>query len=546
MAGYGNQQQQQPIVIVDPSKERTTGKDALSMNIASAKAVAGLIRTTLGPKGMDKMLVNIMGDITLTNDGATILDEMDIEHPTAKMIVEVAKTQEKMAGDGTTSAVVMAAALLERAQDLIEQGVHPTVLVKGYAMAKEKALEILNDYAVTVERTDREMLERIANTSITGKASEMAGDHLSKICVDAIYAIENEGQVNVDEDIVMAKEVGGNIHDTELINGIAIRKEALHNEMPRRIENAKIALIDTELVFSKTSTKSKLHVDRADQLLEFKEKEKANFRALVQKIIDTGANAVFCSKNIDDYALHFFKEANMYATRRVKEEDMEVLSYSTGASLVRNVNEITSEDLGHAELVEQEDVHEEKTYIKGFSNSRTMTILIKGGSEHVTDSVERVFDDALHVVKSVFEDGKIVAGGGASEIEVSQALRHYASTIEGREQLAIIAFAEAIEELPKAIAENCGFDSIDTVIELRSQHGTVKNAGMDVETGEIVDMLEKGIIDPLRVKTQAIKSAVEASTIVLRVDDMLRARQQEMMDVKPEHNIHNYDMGGMM
>jgi thermosome len=491
---------------------------------------------------MDKMLVNIMGDITLTNDGATILDEMDIEHPTARMIVEIAKTQEKIAGDGTTSAVVLAGALLEKAQKLIENGIHPTVLVKGYTMATEKALKVLNDYAVTVDKTDRKMLENIANTSITGKASEMAGEQLAKICVDAIYGIEHEGQVDVDKDIVLAKEVGGTIHDTELINGISIRKEALHNEMPRRIENAKIALIDTELTFAQTSTKSKLHVDRAEQLADFKEQEKANFRKAIQKIIDTGANVVFCSKKIDDYALHFFKEANMYATRRVKDEDMEVLSYSTGAALVRNVNEITASDLGYAELVEQEDEHEEKTYIKGFKSAKTMTIIIKGGSEHVTDNIERVFDDALHVVKSVFEDGKIVPGGGASEIEVSQELRNYASSVEGREQLAIIAFAEAIEELPKAIAGNCGFDTIDTIINLRAKHGTVKNAGLDVETGDIVDMLERGIVDPLRVKTQAIKSASEAAVVVLRVDDMLRAREQSMMDVKPEYNPNNYDV----
>ena len=538
MAGYGNQ----PFIIVDPSKQRTTGKDALSMNIASAKAVASIVKTTLGPKGMDKMLVNIMGDITLTNDGATILDEMDIEHPTAKMIVEIAKTQEKMAGDGTTSAVVMAGALLDKAQKLIETGVHPTVLIKGYTMATEKALSVLNDYAITVDKTDSDMLEKIANTSITGKASEMAGDHLAKICVDAIYAIEYEGQVNVDDDIVIAKEVGGNIHDTELINGIAIRKEALHNEMPRRIENAKIALIDTEISFSKTSTNSKLHVDSAEQLADFKEQEKANFRVMIQKIIDTGANVVFCSKKMDDYALHFFKEANMYATRRVKDEDMEVLSHSTGAALVRNINEITANDLGYAELVEQEDENEEKTYIKGFKDARTMTILIKGGSEHVTDNIERVFDDALHVVKAVYEDGKIVPGGGASEIEVAQALRNYASSIEGREQLAIIAFAEAIEELPKVIAENCGFDVIDTIINLRAKHSTVKNAGLDVDTGDVVDMLERGIVDPLRVKTQAIKSASESAVLVLRVDDMLRAREQSMMDVAPEHNPHNYDV----
>ncbi|WP_342305455.1 thermosome subunit alpha [Methanolobus sp. ZRKC5] len=538
MAGYGNQ----PIIIVDPSKQRTTGKDALSMNIASAKAVASIVKTTLGPKGMDKMMVNIMGDITLTNDGATILDEMDIEHPTAKMIVEIAKTQEKIAGDGTTSAVVMAGALLDKAQKLIETGVHPIVLVKGYTMATEKALSILNDYAITVDKTDSEMLEKIANTSITGKASEMAGEQLAKICVDAIYAIEYEGKVNVDEDIVMVKEVGGTIHDTELINGIAIRKEALHTEMPRRIENAKILLIDTDLTFAQTSTKSKLLVDSAEQLADFKEQEKANFMEQIQKIIDTGANAVFCSKKIDDYALHFFKEANMYATRRLRDEDMTVLSYSTGATLVRNVNEMTADDLGYAGLIEQEDEHEEKTYIKGFKEARTMTILVKGGSEHVTDNIERVFDDALHVVAAVYEDGKIVPGGGASEIEVAQALKTYAASVEGREQLAIVAFAEAIEELPRTIAENCGFDVIDTLINLRAKHGTMKNAGLDIETGDVVDMLERGIVDPLRVKTQAIKSASESAVLVLRVDDMLRAREQAMMDVAPEHNIHNYDM----
>lgn len=536
----------QPVIIVDPSKERTSGKDALSVNIASAQAVAKIVRSTLGPKGMDKMLVNIMGDITLTNDGATILDEMDIEHPTAKMVVEVAKTQEKSAGDGTTSAVVMAGALLEKAQDMITQGVHPTIIVKGYSMATEKALQVLKDYSMDVKKDDREILEKIALTSITGKASEMASAHLAKICVDAVFAIENDGEVNVDDDIVIAKEIGGSIDDTELINGIAIRKEALHMEMPHRIENAKIALIDTELTFGKTTTKSKLHVDRAEQLFEFKEQEKANFRRIVQKIIDTGANVVFCSKNLDDYALHFFKEAGVYATRRVNDEDMEALSYSTGASLVRNVQDITSDDLGFAELVEQEDLHEEKTYIKGFKESRTMTILIKGGSEHVTDNVERVFDDALHVVKSVFEDSTIVAGGGASEIEVAQNLRAYASSIGGREQMAIDAFASAVEEVPRAIAENCGFDAIDTLLHLRANHGDVKYGGLDISTGDVANMIDMGIVDPLRVKTQAIKSAAEVAIMILRVDDMLRAREQEMMDVKPEHNVHNYDMTGMM
>jgi thermosome len=542
MAGqYGGQ----PVIIIDPSKEHTTGKDALSVNIASAKAVASIVRSTLGPRGMDKMLVNVIGDITLTNDGATILQEMDIEHPTAKMIVEVASAQEKAAGDGTTSAVVMAGALLERAQELVVLGVHPTVIVKGFIMATEKSLQILNDYAIKVNRHDRETLKNIAMTSITGKASEMADNHLAGICVDAILAIEQDGKVNIDENIVIVKEVGGTIDDTELINGISVRQEALHPEMPHRIENAKIALIDTELTFGKTSTKSKLLVDRAEQLEEFKEQERANFRKTIQHIIDTGANVVFCSKAMEDYALHFFKEAGVYATRRVREEDMMMLTRSTGASLVRNVHEMTADDLGYAELVEQENLNEEKTYIKGFRDSKTMTILIKGGSEHVTDNIERVFDDALRVIKCVFEDGTIVPGGGASEIEVAQKLRAYAASIQGREQMAINAFASAVEEIPKAIAENCGFDAIDIILKLRANHGTMKYAGINIETGDISNMYEMNIIDPLRVKTQAIKSASEVASMVLRIDDMLRAREKDMMDVAPEHNIHNYDMSGM-
>jgi thermosome len=542
MAGqYGGQ----PVIIIDPSKEHTTGKDALSVNIASAKAVANIVKSTLGPKGMDKMLVNVIGDITLTNDGATILKEMDIEHPTAKMIVEIASTQEKSAGDGTTSAVVMAGAMLEKAQELVVLGVHPTVIVKGFSMATEKALQVLNDYAIKVDRNDREALKKIAMTSITGKAAEMAYEHLALICVDAVLAIQQDGKVNIDDDIIIAKEAGGTIFDTELINGISIRQAALHPDMPRHIENAKIALIDTELTFGKTATKSKLHVDRAEQLQEFKEQERANFRKAIQKIIDTGANVVLCSKAMDDYAIHFFKEAGVYATRRVREEDMLKLTRSTGASLVRNVHEMTADDLGYAGLVEQEKLSEEKTFIKGFKDVKTMTILIKGGSEHVTDNIERDFDDALRVVKCVFEDGTIVPGGGASEIEVAQKLRAYAASVQGREQMAIEAFASAIEEIPKAIAENCGFDSIDMLLNLRASHSTMKYAGINVKTGGVSNMYDLGIIDPLRVKTQAIKSAAEVASMVLRVDDMLRAREKDMMDVAPEHNIHNYDMSGM-
>lgn len=540
-AQYGGQ----PVIIIDPSKERTTGKDALSANIAAAKAVASIVKSTLGPRGMDKMLVNVIGDITLTNDGATILKEMDIEHPTAKMIVEVASTQEKIAGDGTTSAVVLAGALLSRAQELVLQGVHPTIIVKGYSLAADKALEILQNYAIKVSRDDRDMLKRIALTSITGKAAEVAYDHLAGICVDAVFAIQENGKVNIDDDIVITKESGSSILDTELIDGITIRQSALHPEMPLRIENAKIALIDTELSFGKTATKSKIHVDSAAQLLEFQEREKADFKSTIQKIIDTGANVVICSKGIDDYAIHYFMEAGVYATRRVRDEDMLILTRSTGASLVRKVHEISSEDLGYAELVEQEKLSEERTFIKGFSKAKTMTILIRGGAEHVTDNIGRDFDDALRVVKCVFEDGTIVPGGGASEIEIAQQLRAYASTIHGREQMAVNAFATAIEDIPKAIAENCGFDPIDILIKLRAGQSNGKHMGINVKTGDVSDMYELGVVDPLRVKTQAIKSATEVANMVLRVDDMFRAREKDMMDVAPEHNIHNYDMAGM-
>jgi thermosome len=529
-------------LIVNPGTQRTTGKDALSMNIAAAKAVASIVKSTLGPKGMDKMMVNVMGDITLTNDGATILQDMEIGNPTAKMIVEIAKTQETMAGDGTTSAVVLAGALLEKTENLIDIGVHPSIIVKGYNMAVEKALQVLKNYSIEVTKDDRETLEKIAATCITGKASEMASDKLVKICVDAVYAIDKDGDVNVDENINIIKEIGGSIDDTELIEGIILRKEALHPEMPREIKDAKIALIDTDLTFNKTSTKSKLYINSAEQLTEFQEREKADLRAKVQHIIDSGATVVFCSKNIDDYAVHYFKEANVFATRKLNDEDMRVLSRATGGKLIRNTSEITADDLGYAELVEQVNTNEEKTYIRGFKDVKNMTIVIRGGTEHVTNNVERVFDDALHVVQTVYKDGTIVPGGGASEVEVAQALRTYAASIKGREQLAINAFADAIEEIPRTIADNCGFDAIDTILKLRAAHGSVKYAGLDINTGDVANMFAKGIIDPLRVKTQAIKSATEVCTMVLRIDDMLRAREKSMMDVAPEHNIHNYDM----
>ncbi|MGB3907943.1 MAG: thermosome subunit alpha [Methanomethylovorans sp.] len=540
MAGqYGGQ----PVYIISPTTEHIQGKDALSMNINAAKAVAKLVRSTLGPKGMDKMLVNILGDIVLTNDGATILREMEIEHPTAKMIVEVAKTQEDIAGDGTTSAVVIAGSLMDKAGELLEKGFHPAVIFKGYNLAAQKAIEILEEFATNVDKDDRKTLEKIAETSITGKATETSSDHLAKICVDAVLAIEENGKYNIDDKIVFRKEAGGKISDTKVIHGIYINKYRLHPNTPAKVENAKIALLDMPIEIAKTTTKSKIQLGSIDEMFAYKDQETANFHKMLDKVIATGANVVFSSKNIDDSAVHYFMKHNIYTCRRLKDEDMTVLSLSTGANLVRNMNDITAKDLGYAEVVEQESEYEEKTLITGFKKSNTVTIFIKAGSEHLADNIERAFDDALNVVKSVLEDRTIVPGGGASEMQVANGLRSYASTIDGREQLAIRAFADAMEEIPKAIAENAGLDKIDMLSQLRAESGKNKNSGINVCSGKIEDMMENSVIDPLRVKIQAIKSASEVSSMILRVDDMLRAQEKDMQDVDPAHNIHNYNMG---
>ncbi|MCL7411638.1 MAG: thermosome subunit alpha [Methanosarcinaceae archaeon] len=539
MAGqYGGQQ----IVIIDPSKERTRGRDALSMNIDAAKAVSNIVKTTLGPKGMDKMLVNQIGDIVLTNDGATILKEMAIEHPTAKMIVEVARTQEKIAGDGTTSAVILAGTLLENARDLVDIGVHPAIIVKGYRLAAQKAISLFEDFAISVTADDKEILNKIAKTSITGKAIEAHGDFLSSICVDAVLAIRGNGSINIDDNILIIQDSGSKIDETELVEGVVLNKWRLLQNMPSRIENAKIALIDTPLDLGKTFNKSKVQIQSADDMIAFVEQEESYFKNMVDAIVKSGANVVLCSKNIDDPALHYLQKNNIYATRRVKDNEMKNISRATGARIIRNVHEIEANDLGSAGLVEQIGASEVgKTYIKECTNAKSVTIIVRGATDHVTDNIERSLDDALRVVKNVIEDGTIVPGGGASEIDVALGLRAYAASVGGREQMAISAFADAIEAIPKALATNAGYDSIDMILDMRAKHSNMKNAGLNVFTGEIEDMLENGIVDSLRVKTQAIKSASEAATMVLRIDDVLRAQRQDMQDVKREHNIHNYD-----
>ncbi|AKB28212.1 Heat shock protein 60 family chaperone GroEL [Methanosarcina siciliae T4/M] len=531
----------QPVFIIDPNKEQTKGRDALSMNIAAAKAVATIVKSTLGPRGMDKMLVNPLGDITITNDGATILHDMDIEHPTAKMIVEVAQSLESSAGDGTTSAVVFTGALLEKAENLIEKGVHPAVVVKGYRLAAEKAVEMFENLAVSAGEEDRNLLVKTASTSITGKASEKYNLLIAELCVSAVLAIHEGGKADL-KHVILTKDVGGRVEDTEFVEGVVIDKVALDKSSPLKIVNPNIALIDTPMETGKTANKAKLQISTVSEIENFVKQEDASLFKMADYIIRAGANAVFCSKGMDDKIAAYLQSRGIYATRRVKNDDMQHLADATGGRPVRNIKELTDKELGHAGLLEQDrDEDQGKTYLRDCRGAKSVSIVLRGGTEHVVDNLERAIDDALRVVKCVVEDGKVVAGGGASEMEVALSIRSYASSIGGREQTAITAFAEALEEIPRTIARNAGLDAIDSVLNLRAKHAENKNAGLNIQTGAAEDMLEKGVVDPLRVKVNAIKAGSEAATMVLRVDSMLRAQRADMQDVKPEHMASTYD-----
>ena len=535
------EQSGQPIIIIDPRKEQTKGRDALSMNIAAAKAVASIVKSTLGPRGMDKMLVNPIGDITITNDGATILHDMQIEHPAAKMVVEVAQSLENSAGDGTTSAVVFTGALLEKAENLIENKVHPTVIIKGFRLAADKAIEICESMAIPVGIDNKEMLEKVARTSITGKASEKYQNMIAKLCVDAVLAVFERGTADLKR-VILAKDIGRTIEETEFVNGIVIDKIALEKDLPLKIENPRIALIDTPMETGKTANKAKLQVRTAEDIEKFMNQENAALFEMADYVIRSGANAVFCSKGMDDRIAAHLQKRGIYATRRVKGEDMQHLVDATGGRPIRNLKELTEKELGHAGLLEQEREDEQgKTYLRDCKGAKSVSIVIRGETEHIVDNVERAIDDALRVAKCVVEDGKVIAGGGASEVEVALELRSFASQIGGREQMAIRAFADAIEEIPRTIARNSGLDTINSLVTLRAKHAENKNAGLNVNTGAAEDMLEKGVVDPLRVKINSIKAGSEAADMVLRVDSMLRAQSSSMPDVKPEHMASTYD-----
>jgi thermosome len=521
-----NQYGGQPIFILPEGTLRSTGKDAQGRNIAAAKAVAESVRTTLGPKGMDKMLVDSIGDVTITNDGATILKEMEIEHPAAKMIVEVAKTQEDEVGDGTTTAVVITGELLKKSEQLLDQDIHPTMIVRGYRLAKTKALEILNEIAEDVSLDDTEMLEKIAMTAMTGKGSEAAKEPLAKLAVEAVKIVaDGNRQINKD-DIKIEKKQGGSIEDTELIRGIVIDKDIVHPNMPKKIHNAKIALLDCALEVKETETSAEIRITDPAQLQAFIDQESRMLKDMVKKVVDSGCNVVFCQKGIDDLAQHYLAKAGISAARRVKKSDIDKLSKATGANIASNIDELTREDLGHAGLVEETKIAgEEMIFVRECRDPKSVSILVRGGTEHVVDEAKRAMDDAVLGVISTVEIGKFVSGGGSVEIELARKLREYADTVGGREQLAINLFAEAVEIIPRTLAESTGKDAIDMLVNLRTQHERGKASyGVDVINGELADMSSLGVIEPLKIKTQAIKSASEAAEMILRIDDVIQSR----------------------
>ncbi|ADC70285.1 thermosome [Methanocaldococcus sp. FS406-22] len=532
-----------PIVVLPQNVKRYVGRDAQRMNILAGRIIAETVRTTLGPKGMDKMLVDELGDIVVTNDGVTILKEMSVEHPAAKMLIEVAKTQEKEVGDGTTTAVVIAGELLRKAEELLDQNIHPSVIINGYEMARNKAIEELKSVAKEVKPDDTEMLKKIAMTSITGKGAEKAREQLAEIVVEAVRTVVDEETGKVDKDLIkVEKKEGAPIEETTLIRGVVIDKERVNPQMPKKVENAKIALLNCPIEVKETETDAEIRITDPAKLMEFIEQEEKMIKDMVEKIAATGANVVFCQKGIDDLAQHYLAKKGILAVRRVKKSDMEKLAKATGARIITKIDDLTPEDLGEAGLVEERKVAgDAMIFVEECKHPKAVTILARGSTEHVVEEVARAIDDAIGVVKCALEEGKIVAGGGATEIELAKRLRKFAETVAGREQLAVKAFADALEVIPRTLAENSGLDPIDMLVKLRAAHekegGEVY--GLDVFEGEVVDMMEKGVVEPLKVKTQAIDSATEASVMLLRIDDVIAAEK-----VKEDKGGEGGDMGG--
>ncbi len=528
-----------PVLILREGSSRSRGREAQHANVMAALTVAEAVKSALGPKGMDKMLMDSFGDATITSDGRTVLDEMDIQHPAAKMMVEVAKTQDDEVGDGTTTAVIVAGKLLEKAEDLIEKNVHPTIIIDGYRKAADKALETLENIAISVKSTDRKMVEKVAMTSMASKLVAENKEYLAKIASSGVLQVAEriKGQFKVDiDDVRVEKKAGEAVTDTRLINGIVLDKEVVHSGMPKRVEKAKIALLDTPLEIEKTEFDAKINIESPEQMDAFMHEEENMLKEMVKKIVAHGVNVVICQKGIDDLAQHFLARKNILAVRRVKKSDMEKLSKATGGKTATKIDELTKADLGYAELVEERKIGDDKmTFIEGCKDPRSVTILIRGGTERIIDEAERSIHDALCVSRDVVEEPKILAGGGAPELEIAKALKEYAGRLPGREHLAVMRFAEALEAVPITLAENAGLDPIDTMSKLRALHekGDVW-AGIEAHKGKVMNMKRLSVFEPLAVKKQIIKSATEAASMILKIDDVIAGGKMKAPPVPPK------------
>ena len=524
--GMGNT----PVIILREGTKREKGKDAQFNNIAAAKAISDAVRSSLGPRGMDKMLVDSMGDVVITNDGVTILKEMDVQHPAAKMLVEVAKTQDAEVGDGTTTSVILAGELLKKATDLIDANVHPTIIANGYRLANAKAQEVLKNISKKVTIDDEESLKLIAQTAMISKSVSGSKEYFSEMVVDAVKTVvdkDEDGKYTVDlKNIQTVKKAGAKMDESYIVKGLIIDKEPVQQAMPKVVENAKIALVDAAFEVKKTEIDAKIQITDPTQIAAFVAEEENMLREMVDKIKSVGANVVFCQKGIDDLAQHFFAKAGIYACRRVKKSDMERLGRSTGANIVNKIMELDASDLGYADKVELKKVEdEEMTFIMGVKDPRTVSVLVRGGTNHVADEVERSLVDAWSVVKVAIEDGMMVTGGGSTAMELAMQLRDYAASVGGRAQIAIEAYASAMEVIPSTLAENAGHDPIDVVIEMRKQHKAGKvYAGFNPYTGKVEDMAALNVIEPYRIGKQAINSATDAAVMILRIDDVIAAR----------------------
>jgi len=538
-----------PVLVLKEGTGRTTGREAQRNNIMAAKIIAETVKTTLGPKGMDKMLVSSFGDVTITNDGATILKELDVQHPAAKMLVEVAKAQDNEVGDGTTTAAVLAGELLAKAENLLDQNIHPTIIIEGFKKASEKAREVLESMAIPISLNDDKRLLDVAVTSMGSKGISAAKEHFAKLAVEAVKQVaeEKDGKIKADIDLIkVLKKHGKSLEETELVKGMVIDKEVAHPQMPKLVNNAKIALLNAKLEIEKTEFDAKINIESPEQMKLFLDEEERMLREMVDKIAEVGANVVLCEKGIDDVALHFLAKKGILAVKNVSSSDMEKLARATGGKIVASVKDLTPDVLGEAKIVEEVKIGDDKlVYVRECKNPKAVTIVVRGGTEHVVDEAERSLHDALCVVRNAIEDGKIVPGGGAPEAEVARQLRDYAVKIGGREQLAIEAFADAVESIPLTLAENAGLDPVDIMVALRAKHesASTPSYGVDVFSGKIRDMLELNIVEPLRVKLQVIKSASEAANMILKIDDVIAAKglEKEKEKEKPPKEPSEFD-----